>query len=378
MNILMTADTVGGVWTYALDLIRTLPPHHYNVTLATMGAAPSRAQRRVAAALSHLHLCESSYKLEWMDEPWADVEEAGHWLLQLSQAVQPAIVHLNGYVHAALPWQAPVIVVAHSCVASWWRAVKGEAAPPTYDRYRCCVAAGLRAANLVVAPTQAMLAALVQEYGPLRRTRVIANGRDASCFAPAAAKEPFVFSVGRLWDEAKNVAALDAAAAKLAWPVRLAGAATHPGGAVLTLHHAQAEGVLTPQEISQRLARASIFALPARYEPFGLAVLEAALSGCALVLGDIPSLRENWQRAALFVAPDDPHALHDALARLIDDAATRQWLAAAARDRARHFTLRRMGEAYAACYGQEARQPKVHPMATRPASQPLRQFTYRE
>ncbi len=33
--------------------------------------------------------------------------------------------------------------------------------------------------------------------------------------------------------------------------------------------------------------------LPARYEPFGLSVLEAALSGCALVLGDIPSLRES-------------------------------------------------------------------------------------
>ena len=30
---------------------------------------------------------------------------------------------LNAYVHAALPFGRPVLVVAHSCVTSWWRAV---------------------------------------------------------------------------------------------------------------------------------------------------------------------------------------------------------------------------------------------------------------
>jgi glycogen synthase len=55
-------------------------------------------------------------------------------------------------------------------------------------------------------------------------------------------------------------------------------------------------------------ARASIYALPARYEPFGLSALEAALSGCALILGDIPSLREVWLEAAPYVSPDDESA----------------------------------------------------------------------
>ena len=54
------------------------------------------------------------------------------------------------------------------------------------------------------------------------------------------------------------------------------------------------------------MGRAAIYALPARYEPFGLSILEAALSGCALVIGDIPSLREIWADAALFV-PSDGH-----------------------------------------------------------------------
>ena len=65
-------------------------------------------------------------------------------------------------------------------------------------------------------------------------------------------------------------------------------------------------GRLTPPQMARVVSRApSIYALPARYEPFGLSVLEAALSGCALVLGDIPSLREIWDGAALFVDPDD-------------------------------------------------------------------------
>ena len=46
-------------------------------------------------------------------------------------------------------------------------------------------------------------------------------------------------------------------------------------------------GQLTTAEVRNVINTASIYALPARYEPFGLSILEAALSGCALVLGDI-------------------------------------------------------------------------------------------
>ena len=59
------------------------------------------------------------------------------------------------------------------------------------------------------------------------------------------------------------------------------------------------------------LRRATIFALPARYEPFGLSALEAGLAGCALVLGDIP-MREVWHDAAMFVPPEQPAALENA------------------------------------------------------------------
>jgi glycosyltransferase involved in cell wall biosynthesis len=348
-TLLMTADTVGGVWTYALELARALGDRGVRVELATMGAPLDAAQGEAVGRLANVHLHASSYKLEWMDEPWEDVHRAGEWLLRLERELRPDVVHLNGYVHAALPWRAPAVVVGHSCVLSWWRAVKGESAPAVWARYQREVARGLQAANMVVAPSRAMLDALQAYYGPLRRTAVVYNGRDARAFPPAA-KERFAFSAGRLWDEAKNVRALADAAPRLSWPVYVAGEERHPSGERVPVGGVHALGRLAAPELAGWLARASVYALPARYEPFGLSALEAALAGCALVLGDIPSLREVWGDAAVFVPPDDARALARALGALIDDDRRREALAARARRRALRYTRRRMAAGYLAAY----------------------------
>src|SRR5215212_319812 len=134
-KILMTADTVGGVWSYALELVRALGCYHCDVALATMGSFLNASQAREAARIPNLTLYESGYKLEWMEEPWAEVDQAGAWLLEIAQQVQPDLVHLNNYVHGVLPWPAPVLMVGHSCVLSWWQAVKGESAPPSWQTY---------------------------------------------------------------------------------------------------------------------------------------------------------------------------------------------------------------------------------------------------
>jgi glycosyltransferase involved in cell wall biosynthesis len=349
----MTADAVGGVWTYALELARALAPRGARVTVATMGAPPSPAQRAEATRLPGVALRESEFRLEWMDEPWADVARAGEWLLGLERELCPDVVHLNGYAHAALPFRAPTVAVAHSCVLSWWRAVKGEAAAARWDRYRAAVAAGLAAADAVVAPTRAMLDALDLEYGiALPEARVVPNGRDAARFAPAVRKEPFVLSAGRLWDEAKNVAALGTAACHMSWPVFVAGEERHPDGAAAAGLSCALRplGRLPADELAAWMARAAVFALPARYEPFGLSALEAALSGCALVLGGVPSLREVWGDAALYVPPDDPGALAATLRALAADAGGRASLGERARARGREYGVERMAEGYLRAY----------------------------
>jgi glycogen(starch) synthase len=349
-RVLMTADTVGGVWTYALELARGLAPLDVGVTLAAMGGRPSPAQARSAAALPNLELLASEHALEWMPEPWRDVDAAGEWLLGIAERVRPDVVHVNGYAHAALPFRAPVITVAHSCVVTWLRAVRGAEAGPEWAEYRRRVRAGLLAADAVVAPTRAILGDVLAAYGVGAAGRVIPNGR-----APGgvrAPKEGLVFSAGRLWDEAKGLATLAACAAQLPWPVVVAGPTRAPGGGGRRI---PADGVrllgeLPPDEVAAWMARASIYALPACYEPFGLSALEAALAGCALVLGDLPTLREVWEHAAVYVPPGDPAALRYAIAALIRDPLLRGTLAASARARAARFTPARMAEAYRALY----------------------------
>ena len=349
LRVLMTADTFGGTWTYALDLARGLASVGDEVVLATMGAPPDTAQRAEALAVPRLRLRGSSYRLEWMDDPWADVDRAGAWLLDLEARVRPDVVHLNGYAHGELPWRAPVVTVAHSCVTSWWRAVHGEDAPDAFDEYRRRVRRGLVASDLVVAPTKAMLRAVAHHHGPLPRTLVVPNGRRAEPFAPAA-KEPLVLSVGRLWDEAKNVATLASVAEDLPWPVYVAGDATHPDGRETVFTNTRALGRLAPSEVAEWLGRAAVYAHPARYEPFGLSVLEAALSGCGLVLGDLPSLRETWGDAAIYVDPNDPGAVRDGVTKMIENPPLRTTLTARAHARARALSPRTMARAYRASY----------------------------
>jgi glycogen(starch) synthase len=344
-SLLMTTDTVGGVWTYAVELSRALARRGLAVTLAAIGRT-SEAQRRATRGLT---LVERDFKLEWMDDPWDDVRASGEWLLELCARMQPDAIHLNGYAHAALPWPAPPLVVGHSCVLGWCEAVRAEPAPPKFDRYRGEVSRGLRAAGLVVAPTWSMLRDLDRFYGPLRRARAIWNARDPRSFAPAA-KEPIVLAAGRLWDEAKNLRALDEAAPACPWPVYVAGDARHPGGGEACAAHARLLGPLSPEELAVWMGHAAVYALPALYEPFGLSVLEAALSGCALVLGDIPSLRELWTGMALFIDPRDPEALGSALRRLARDAPERARLAELARARALGMDPELMSAQYLSAY----------------------------
>jgi glycosyltransferase involved in cell wall biosynthesis len=350
-SVLMTADAVGGVWRYSVDLCRALGRHGVTSTLAVMGPPPGGKQLEDATRAG-LRVVHGDFRLEWMPEPWADVDRAGEWLLELERSIQPDLIHLNGYAHATLRWSHPVVVVAHSCVRSWWTAVRGEAAPASVHRYTGAVRAGLAAAHLVVAPTAAMLASLRVEYGAPSCGRVIPNGcRSAGAASTAAMrKQPLILAAGRAWDDAKNIGALCAIADRLPWPVYVAGDHRAPDGTECELPSVHHLGHLSEGDIERWYERASIYALPARYEPFGLSVLEAACAGCALVLGDIASLRENWDGAAIFVRPDDRDALAAAILQLIDRPAARAELGRAAQQRAAAFTMDRTAEGYTRAY----------------------------
>jgi glycosyltransferase involved in cell wall biosynthesis len=347
----MTADGIGGVWTYAIELARALEAHNVEVHMATMGPMLNRSQCEEARDIANLNLFKSNYKLEWMQDCWRDVERAGDWLLHLENRLQPDLVHLNNYVHAALPWTTAKIVVAHSCVFSWWLSVRGGNATG-FERYQHEVTRGLHAADAVAAPSDVMLKALKVHYGPIPNSRVAPNGRNPALFE-VGSKRPFIFSAGRLWDEAKNIAILAEIAPVLPWPLCIAGDTANPDNSAhadLVRTNCYLLGPLKSKVMRQWFSSAAICALPAKYEPFGFTALEAALSGCALVLGDIESLREIWGDAAVFVEPDDKAAIRASLLRLIGDEGYRDQMAQRARTRALEFSHTRMAENYLSIY----------------------------
>ncbi|HEY0143039.1 MAG TPA: glycosyltransferase family 4 protein [Thermoanaerobaculia bacterium] len=338
MKVLMTADTVGGVWTYAIELIRALPDIEF--ILATMGRKANGNQR--GEVPPNAKLIESEYKLEWQDEPWEDVTRAGDWLLDLEATERPDLIHLNGYAHGALPFRAPKLIVGHSCVVSWWCAVKDEDAPREWDIYREHVERGLACADLVAAPSAWMLGALHEHYRFDARSRLIYNGRTFE--APSVEREKTVFAAGRMWDEAKNLRAVVEAAPMIDAPIRIAGDGGEQSANVQHL------GRLDESDMRRAFASSSIYLFPALYEPFGLSILEAANAGCALVIGDIPSLREIWGDAALFVKPRRPREIARAVNEVLATDELREELARRAKQRAAQYTPQRMADGYRGTY----------------------------
>ena len=366
LRVLMTTDTLGGVWSYAIELSAALADRGVEVALAAHGRTPDDVQRREARAVPGLRLFSSGLRCEWMDDPWTDVEGARRWLRAIEAEIGAHVVHLNSFAYATAGFRAPVLVVGHSCVLSWWRAVRGTEAPSAYDHYREAVAAGIAEADRVVAPTRAMLRSLARDYGPLPPASVVPNGRSGARFR-AGRKAEVVLACGRLWDEAKNLSALEHVAASLPWPVEVAGPLRHPQGGERVAAHVRCLGRLQPDDVARRMGRAAILAHPARYEPFGLVPLEAALSGCALVLGDIPTLREIWGAAARYADPEDPDEIAFVVSELIASERGRARLARRAFERARRLTPGVMADAYLALYREmtSAAPPRPRPQPWR-------------
>lgn len=349
LRVLMTTDAVGGVWQYATDLAVGLVGLGADIVLAVMGPSPSPAQRR-AATRSGADIVDTGLTLDWLAPDADTIRRAGETVAELAARHGADIVHLNTPALAAeAGFDNPVVAAAHSCIATWWDAVKGGALPPDFAWRAALTAAGLVAADRIVAPSAAFADALRLRYALTARPDVVHNGRTPLPLRPRTMGD-FAFTAGRLWDEGKNLATLDRAAARLAIPLRAAGPVAGPNGAGIDLVHIHRLGSLDEAGLARWLAARPVFVSAARYEPFGLAVLEAAAAGCPLVLSDIPTFRELWDGAALFLAADDDAGFATAIEALVGKRAERLRAGAAARRRARQFTPAAMASGMAAIY----------------------------
>lgn len=347
LRLLLTTDAVGGVWVYSVELARALRPLGVEVLLAVMGPSPDEAQRREAEGIE---LIDTGLPLDWGDTDAAQLAAAGAALADIAAREDADLVQTcSAAVLAEAEFAQPTIAVQHSCVASWWAAVRGTALPEDFEWRRALTGAGLRRADAVVAPTAAFAAETARLYGLRDGAIAVHNGRRPA--APRSAEQgDFVLTASRLWDEGKNVMALDAAASRIDAPFHAAGAIRGPNGASVRIEHLLLHGQLPADRLADLLAARPVFASAALYEPFGLSALEAAQAGCALVLSDIPTHRELWGEAAIYVPARDSEGFAAATQRLLDDRTFRKSLGVAAQKRAERYTPERVADAMAALY----------------------------
>lgn len=408
MHVLITSDTVGGVWTYTQELVAGLAARGHRVTLVSFGKLPTSDQTAWMRPLDSVDYRPTEYRLEWMEVAERDIEESRRYLEMLVREVQPDVLHFSQYCYGDINVDLPRIVVAHSDVVSWWIAVHGcePDDTPWMHRYRAHVTNGLRAADMVVAPSEWMLHAVTRHYLQPKHGAVIYNGRSPELFNPDQPKQDYVLSVGRIWDEGKHVSLLlhtaevahhdpspggttanspalqrrggDGSTASPEEPalgepgkskgtadIRIVGWAQEPGREKRSLPHCpsnvQLLGPKSQDELRYLYAEASIYVATSRYEPFGLSPLEAAFSRCALLMNDIPVFHELWGDSATYFRKDDPADLSRVLAELTRDPELRTRLANKALLRAsQQFTAWRMVAEYESAYHQvAARTEKV-------------------
>jgi glycosyltransferase involved in cell wall biosynthesis len=355
LRLLLVTDAVGGVWVYSVELARALKAIGIEAVLAVMGPSPSANQRDEARGFK---LIDTGLPLDWLETNAIELRRAGDSLAEIAVREGVDIIQTcSAALLAQTEFEQPCVAVQHSCVASWWRAVKGTTLPDRFAWVRELVERGLNRAATVVAPSIAFAAETARVYDLNTQVLFVHNGRSTAATGQVDQAD-FLFTFSRLWDEGKNVATLDAAAAGLGVPFQAAGPVYGPNGASIYLENVRALGEVGHARLKGLLAAQPIFASAALYEPFGLSVLEAAQAGCALVLSDIPTHREIWGGAAIFVGARDDAAFACAIRDLLDDPDERRELGQLARARAQLYTPERMARGMAEIYARVAR-PRV-------------------
>jgi hypothetical protein len=314
-RILMTTEPAGDIWHYCLELCRGLSALHIETVLAMLGK-PRPTQFEVVRKIPGARLIDMGLSLDWATADAPSVINAGKAVADLAEQCGASLVQLNKPALAAgTLFTVPVVAVQHSCVATQWKAVRAKPLPSEFAWRTTLLRHGLQAADIVVTSTAAFAEATRRAYELSDLPRAVHIGR----------------------------APLNQTAFAAMHPLR-------PDSAAIMFDHECDRETLGESELARRLAARPVFVSTALYEPFGLAVLEAAAAGCPLILSDIPTFRELWDGAAIFVPPHDEEGFRKEIAELAGDDLTRQAMGTAAQQRAARYTREAMAAQMANIY----------------------------
>lgn len=340
-RILITVDPTGSAWTHVAGLARSLAKRENEVRVVTFGPAPSPERRaemeKDGVTLTHIALSGPTTDPSFV----AAAREA---LSMIVEEFDPSVVQIDRCAFGDLDFGEIPKVLDVACDRTT-RVARG----------RGPARKGLLGADAVVSPTRALADEISRRFEYRRPVSVIPPGIELGD-APISVslgrpKKSGVMYYGRVDEKADGFDILVESIKRLgmAEPPRVMiggeGARSPLPGWISDAGWLDATGR------AAAFGKAEIAMLPAREEPFGLIAAEAALSGCALLLSDVPTYRELWSGAAVLVKPDDPDAFADALRALLSDERKRSEVARLCRARALSgFSSDRMVEEYMDVY----------------------------
>lgn len=346
MRILLSTSSSGSSYVFSVDLAKRLQQMGVEVFLAVTGVHLNDRQKK---ELEPYNFAYAEYKEYWMENPWSDLLEAEQWLMKIKTKFKPDLVHLNSMMLGTLPWGVPVVSVIHSCVFNRYKALHNNQPSRKWEKYKRMARKSLRASDAVIAPTQYMLSAAEDVYGPFKSSRVIPHGRCAYTFR-SSVKKNYIFSNGKLNDNANNLKLILEAAPEIDYPIYIADSQGHMNVKNLP-ENVFLIGPVHGKKLCDWLSSASVYVLPAKFEPFGYSFVDAALSKCALIGGNIPSLHEIWGNAMNYV--ENKNELVTAVNRLMDNIEERYLLGQKAYETAlENYTLIKMVRRYYQLYRQ--------------------------
>lgn len=348
MRLLITTDTVGGVWRFAQELTRGLLEAKCAVAMVSFGREPSEVQRAECRLLSkqwrgQFRFVKTDVPLEWMQENSRSFNDGAPTLERLAREFGAELLHANQFCFGAVKLGIPIVMTAHSDVLSWARVCRpgGLKNSSWLQQYRALVQQGLDGADALTAPTKWMLRALGEEFSLPLEQQVIPNGRFIHVQG-GRERRLQALTVGRLWDEAKDVALLEQVRSPM--PLIMAGEVECDGSRLSALSGVSLRGTLGEEGILRLAKESAVYVCTSCYEPFGLAPLEAALCGCAVAARRIDSLCEVWEDAAMYFT--NAEELSRLLTQLYENKAMLRKMQRRATERAEKYSRERMTRKY--------------------------------
>ena len=300
MRILIHTSSTGSSYVFTVDLAKSLQNLGVQIFLAVTGVPLNDRQIK---ELEQFDYAFSGYKQNWIENPWSDMLEARQWLMKIKKQFKPDIVHLNSLTFGTFPWNIPVVSVIHSCMFDRSKAIYNNKPPRHWEKYKSLAQASLRASDAVIAPSKSALNSADVIYGPFKSSRVIPPGRCTYTFR-SGVKKRYIFTNGKINDDGHDLKLVLEAAPKIDYPIYIADNQGHMNVKKLP-ENVFLIGPLYGEKLCNWMGSASLFVLPAKYEPFGYSFVDAALSKCALIGRDIPSLREIWSDSMNYIKSKD-------------------------------------------------------------------------